>query len=71
VEDGTTISKSGRWHNNLEKWKMAQRFRKVKSLPNYHRTATMGATAPEHHKREDMSPICAILLNATKADEQQ
>jgi hypothetical protein len=50
---------------------MPHQFRKVKNMPNYHRTATMGATASEHHKREDMSPICAIFLNVTKADEQQ
>jgi hypothetical protein len=71
VKDATTIWKSERCHNDLEKGKMPQRFRKVKNMPNYHRKATMGATALEHHKRKDMSPICAILLNVTKADEQQ
>jgi hypothetical protein len=50
---------------------MPQPFRKVKNLPNYHRKATMGTTVSEYQKREEMYPICAILLNVTATDEKQ
>jgi hypothetical protein len=49
---------------------MAQQFRKVKDRQNYHRKSTVGATVSEYQKREEMSPICAILLNVTMADDK-
>jgi hypothetical protein len=50
---------------------MPQLFRKVENLPKHDRKATMRTTASEYQKREEMSPICPILLNATKTDGKQ